>query len=130
MSDGNSRIKQKEKASIRAFLPAIGLIVAGLCAVVAIFLSSPVHNFLIAQFGSQIPNAPEVQYVIAFGLFLVFITIFGLIYAFAAPKPEKMVSERELDREKREREAERRQIKKNKKMVKEKQRDERQRNSR
>jgi hypothetical protein len=60
--------------------------------------------------------------VIAGGIALVLLLVFGMLYAMAAPKPEKTVNEAQLDKEKKERLAEQLRMKKMKRDMKNKMR--------
>jgi uncharacterized BrkB/YihY/UPF0761 family membrane protein len=117
------------KNKLKPFLPAIGFIIIGILALLSFVVSAPVHEFLIDRFGSQIPDEPEIQYLVAGGIFLVLLMFVAMLYSITAPKPPKMVTEKELDREKRERERERLEQKKRQRAMREKAARDRQRQS-
>jgi hypothetical protein len=113
---GRQSGKKKQKSHIRAFLPALGLIMAVALAGVAYVASEPIHQLLMDNMPS-IPAAPEMQYVIAAVMWIIMLAIVGMVYAAAAPKPTKMISEKVLEKEKADRLREKRMVKKRKQQI-------------
>lgn len=108
--------KKKKKDPITAFLPAIGLLLAVAIGAVSYILSDPAHQFLIDNM-NDVPADKEVGYVVAVVIFIVLMLFIAMIYAAFAPKPTKLVSERQLQKEKDEMERERLQRKKRQREV-------------
>ncbi len=109
---------RRQKNALAPFLPVIGFLLAGIVAVIAFFVSDPIHQFLIRQFRGQVPTNPEVRYIIAVAVFLVLILLVAMIYAIFAPKPPKTTSEKQLEQEKREIAREKAERKKRKALIK------------
>jgi hypothetical protein len=92
--------RKKKKDPITAFLPFLGLILAMAFAAIAWVLREPAHEFLIEQI-SDFPQEEEMAYAVAGVLFLIMMMLAALVYALFAPKPHhKLVTEKELKREK------------------------------
>ena len=84
-----------------ALLPVLGLLLAVALGAIAYVMSEPAHQFLIEQLPDQPDLAePNLQYVIAGALFLMMLALVSLVYAAFAPKPDKIVPESELRKEK------------------------------
>ena len=91
--------RQKKKDPLKAFLPAIGLLLALAFAAIAFFLREPVQQLLIDQNVLTEPVDEKVGYVIGGVIFLVLMLFAGFIFALFAPKPAKRVTESELKKE-------------------------------
>lgn len=114
-----SNRSNKNSSSLNKFLPALGLVLAVALAAVSYVLSAPVTEFLegnINNFPDPVQQ-PEIQYVVAVVLFAVLLMFVALLYAAGAPKPEKMISEAELKRERDELAAEKRRRKRQRRRV-------------
>lgn len=120
---------KKKKNPLTPFLPVLGLVLAVALGAIAFILSKPAHEFLMKQI-ETFPQETEVQYVVAGALFIVFLLFAGLIYAIFAPKQEKLVTERELKKEKDYKEKERLAAKKRKRQIQAKMAAERSKKSR
>lgn len=83
---------------LKVFLPLMGLILAAISALFAFVLSGPAYQ-LVRQGFPQIPEAPEIHLIVGIIIFAAFIFLIGGIYAAFAPKPPKIATEKELDRE-------------------------------
>ena len=84
-----------------ALLPLFGLLLAIALGAIAYVLSAPVHELIIEQFPNNVGLAePDLQYVIAGALFVMMLAFVSLVYAAFAPKPDRIVPESELKKEK------------------------------
>lgn len=83
----------------KALLPVFGFILVGAAAAIAWVLSEPLYQLIRANVAG-IPDVPELQIVAGVVVFLVLVLFYGLLYSVFAPRPPKMISESELDREK------------------------------
>lgn len=116
--------KKKKKDPITAFLPAIGLLLIVAIGAVSYILSEPAHKFL-SENMSGVPADKEVGYVVGFVIFIVLMLFIAMIYAAFAPKPPKLVSEKQLQKEKDDREREMRERKKRQRAISRKMAEER-----
>ncbi len=101
------------------FLPAIGLVLLIVAGAAAWFLSDPAYAFL-RENVQNIPTQAVLRYVIAVGIFLVEILLIAALYAAFQPRPPKLATEKQLDREKQERLREREESDRRKKQMREK----------
>lgn len=90
--------REKGPNWLKVFLPLMGLILAAVSALFAFVLSEPAYQ-LVRQGFPQIPEAPEIHLVVGIIIFAAFIFLIGATYAAFAPKPLKIATEKELDRE-------------------------------
>jgi hypothetical protein len=90
----------------KVLTPVVGAIVLIIGGVVAFLLSEPATKYLRTSIIRDLPNRPEVQYVVAFGIFIVLLMFLFIIYAAIAPKPKATTNEAALDKEKKEKLAE------------------------
>jgi len=102
--------RKKKKDPLRAFLPVIGLILIVCFAAISWVVHEPLRDALVENI-SDLPQEneegfTEVGYVAGGSVFVILLMFTSLLYAAFAPKPEKIVSERELLQEKKAREAE------------------------
>lgn len=108
-----------------ALLPLFGLLIVVALAAIAFVASEPIHQLLLDNVdGDTIPEDVEVQYAIAGGVFLMLLALVSMIYAMFAPKPDKIVPEAALRKEKAETQRQRKMQKRkkqeaNRKMAKE-----------
>lgn len=86
-------------------LPVMGFLLAGAGAGIAFVGAKPVTD-LVRKNVNGVPDGDGLQIAVGFGLFLILMLIFAAFYAIFAPKPTKMISEQELDKEKKLREKE------------------------
>jgi predicted outer membrane lipoprotein len=125
MSFEDEYTKQTEKKNpLTAFLPILGLLLAVAFGAIAFIVSEPVQD-LLAENISGFPREQEAQYVVAVVIFISLVLIGGAIYATLAPKPPKLVSERELKKEREQREQEIRDRKRRQRKVQEQMAEER-----
>ncbi|MEO1166351.1 MAG: hypothetical protein AAFV98_21420 [Chloroflexota bacterium] len=114
--DYQSKFAPKKKDPLRPFLPIIGLLIMGIAGVVGWYVSPIVldlglqYDIIPAQVTGAL-TATELQYVVAGMIFLLIVALFATIYAVFAPKPERLVSEASLKKEREDKIAERRRIK-------------------
>jgi len=93
-------------------LPVMGFLLAGVAAAIAFALVEMglAKQMLQTLKINSIPQAGaefnQFKVAVGFGIFMVLLLIFASIYAMLAPKPTKMISEKELDQEKKLREKE------------------------
>jgi type VI protein secretion system component VasK len=102
MTDEDYRIRKAKGVSIRAFLPFLGLVLMIVFGVIAWVLAPIVTDILYNNgvLQSLSPELLERFDLISGGMiFMVMVLITALLYAVAAPKPKKMVTERQLDKE-------------------------------
>ncbi len=97
------------------FLPLMGFILAGLAGIVAFIISDDVMIWV----QNQIPNVPKdpqsdgiLQVVIGVMIFIVLLLFVAAIFALLAPKPTKMITERQLDAERKAKQREKLEMKK------------------
>lgn len=112
---------KKKKDPIRAFLPVIGLVLIVCFAAISWVVHEPIRDAL-AENVTDLPQPgqdgfEEIGYVAGGAVFVVLLMITSLMYSAFAPKPEKIVSERELLREKKERAAEKKARERRKKEI-------------
>lgn len=102
MTDEDYSLKKAKGTSIRAFFPIIGLILIIVFGVIA-WILAPIVTDIVNNAGLLQGFPPELLErfdLISGGLiFMVMMLFTGLLYAVAAPKPTKSVSERDLDKE-------------------------------
>jgi uncharacterized BrkB/YihY/UPF0761 family membrane protein len=104
-------VKPKKKNPINAFLPLIGLFLIAAAGGIGFVLSGPVTQSLqtsiLASNADDIAQNYElVQLIVGVVIAIVILLFVAMIYAMFAPKPTKLTSEKELQREKEERLAE------------------------
>lgn len=93
----------------RVLRPLIGLILGAVAGVIAFIVSEPAANYLMNNTSVAITadQFDIFRAAIGFMVFVVFILIFAALFAALAPKPSKLISEAQLDKEKKEKEKER-----------------------
>lgn len=104
-------VKPKKKNPINAFLPLIGLFLIAAAGGIGFVLSGPVTQSLqtsiLASNADDIAqNYETVQLIVGIVIAIVILLFVAMIYAMFAPKPTKLTSEKELQREKEDRLAE------------------------
>ncbi len=104
--DDDYRMRQGGTNWQKVLMPVMGLLLFGCAAAIGFALSEPATDFVRSNVGN-IPPGPEIQAAVGFGIFLILLLIFGAVYALFAPKPDKIISESELAKEKKARERER-----------------------
>lgn len=120
--------RNKSKSPLTAFLPLMGLFLIVSLGAIAFIASEPVHELIYEQFfvdqelregtpASESFMRDEIQYAVAGGLFVILVLLSGALYAAFAPKPDKVVTERELKQEKAKKEQELREQKRRKQMI-------------
>jgi len=97
--------KPKKKNALNAFLPLIGLFLIAAGAAVGYVLSKPatewLQNTVLPNNYDDIANNFEtVQLIVGIVIAVILLLFTAMIYAAFAPKPTKLVSERELKKEK------------------------------
>lgn len=96
----------------KILLPVMGFIILACSGAISYALSFPATQFV----RQRVEGLPEdeigIQVVVGFSIFLVLIGVFAIFYAMLAPKPSKMISENQLEKEKKAREREYRERKK------------------
>lgn len=112
--DYQSKFAPKKKDPLRPFLPIIGLVIMAIAGAVGWF-GSPIllelgQDYIPAEVTAAM-DAMTLQYVVTGMIFLLVVALFATIYALFAPKPDKLVSEATLKREREEMLAERRRMK-------------------
>jgi len=101
----------KKKNPLQAFLPVLGLLLLLLAGAIGFFASGPVYHILNTNTSlfAQV-SAPQQQMELVVGIVigLLVVMIVSAIYAAAfAPKPSKLVSEKQMMKERQDKEAER-----------------------
>lgn len=106
-SDDGSIKKASGRSWSRVLTPLFGLLIVAASGAIAYVLAEPIFNAILDAIPA-VPAADEVLLAVGIMIFIVFLAIFGGLYAVVAPKPNKAtyVTERELDRLKKERAAE------------------------
>ncbi len=106
--EGGGSLKQAEKKNkITSFLGVIGFVAAVVFLGIAFVLSGPVTDMLsnsIAGFPTNTidfgtSSIPVMQVFVIVVLFMLFMLVSWMVYAFFTPKPEKEVSENVLAKE-------------------------------
>ena len=92
-------IRQNKKNWRTILLPVMGFLLAGAVAGIAFVGAKPITAIL-RENVSGVPEGDGLQVAVGFGIFLTLMLIFVMFYAIFAPKPTKMISEKELDKEK------------------------------
>lgn len=97
--------KPKKKNALNAFLPLIGLFLIAAAAAVGFVLSKPATEWLRDtvlpnNYQDITDNFETVQLIVGVVVAVVILLFTAMIYAAFAPKPTKLVSERELKKEK------------------------------
>ena len=113
--------KKRKSRGIAPYLPILGLILAIALGAISYVLGEPVAN-IVAQ-SVYFPDFEAAAWIMRVIIFVILLLIVGMLYAMAAPKKAKAVTERDLNRERRaataEKEARRKTKRKaNKKMAK------------
>ena len=104
--DADEYDKRHHRTNWRAILlPVMGFLLAGASGGIAFVGAKPITD-LIRKNVAGVPAGDGLQVAVGFGLFLILMLIFAAFYAMFAPKPTKMISEQELDKEKKLREKE------------------------
>ena len=99
------RVRKRSWRTI--LLPVMGFIIAGLSALIAFILSGPIGTRVRDSVsGVTDDNFILVQGAVGFGIFLILLLIFAGIFSIMMPKPTKLVSEKQLERERQAREQE------------------------
>ncbi|MDQ7025088.1 MAG: hypothetical protein Q9P44_05965 [Anaerolineae bacterium] len=111
-SDYRRKYEAKRKDPLKPYYPIIGLILIGIAGAVGYFGRASVYAFVKSNLLTNTTGLPEdsvMEYVVAFGIGLVLIGVFSMVFAVFAPKPKnrKETSESTLKREKEEMDAER-----------------------
>lgn len=107
--------KKSKGITNTALLPLFGLLIIVALGAISFVASEPAHQLLLDNIeGNSIPDEPEVQYAIALALFFVLLAFVSMIYAIFAPKPDRIVPEAQLKKEKMLKERERKAQKKRK----------------
>ena len=114
--DDEYSMKYNRRSWRTILLPLMGFIIAACSAGIAYALSFVATPF-VRQRIQGLPDDDGIQIVIGLSIFLVLIALFAIMYAIFAPKPTKMISESQLDKEKKERERELRERKKRNRKV-------------
>jgi uncharacterized membrane protein len=106
MTDEDYRIRKAKGTTLRAFFPIIGLVLVIVFGVIAYTLAPTVTNILYDN-GVIQGLSPDIlerfDLISGVMIFFVMMLVTGMVYAIAAPKPKKQVTERQLDRERKER---------------------------
>ena len=119
--------QEKKKNPLTAFLPLLGLMLAAAFGLIAYIVSEPVQDMLVQNI-SGFPREQEAQYVVAAVIFISLVLIGGVIYSIFAPKPPKLVTERELKKERDRREQEEKDKKRRRRKVQEQMAEDRRKN--
>lgn len=128
MTEEDYRVRKAKGTSIRAFFPILGLILMIAFGVVAYVLAPLLTNLLDSS--GLIAGLPPELYermdlISGIIIFVVMMLSTALLYAIVAPKPKKVVTERDLDRERKARIAAEQEAKLRKKKVQAKMAEER-----
>lgn len=111
----------------KALMPILGIIIMIAAGAVAYVASEPAYEWLRTTF-PEIPNDPALQLVVGVGIFLLIVMIVALIYSVAfAKKPEYMVTEQELGKERKQKQEEEEAARRRQKLMREKMRESRRR---
>lgn len=96
---------RRKKSVLHGLLPVLGLFLAVALAAIAWVASEPLHELVVRNI-SGFPFTQEGQLVVAGVTWLLLLMVSGMLYALLIPKPDKIISERELNRERKQKEAE------------------------
>ncbi len=98
-------VKRRKKSIIHGLLPVFGLILAVALGAIAWVASEPLHELVVRNM-PQFPYTQEGQWMVAGITWLLLLLVSGMLYALLAPKPPKIISERQLGQERRAKQAE------------------------
>lgn len=104
MSEYGGKYAPKKKPWWQPFLPVLGLVMLIVFGGIAYLLSAPLFEFIDSRVAVRL--APQVQFLVAGAIFIVFVLLTAMIYSAFQPKMPKGVSEQDLDKEKKERQKE------------------------
>lgn len=114
--DSEYAMRQNRTNWRTVLLPVMGFLLAGAGAGIAFVGAKPVTD-LLRKTVSGVPAGDGLTVAVGFGLFMILMLVFAAFYAMFAPKPTKMISEQELDKEKKLREREKAAQKKRRRQV-------------
>jgi uncharacterized ion transporter superfamily protein YfcC len=98
-------MRNRRKSWRTILLPVMGLLLAVCAAGISFALAAPVTDAVRKNI-SGVPAGDTLQIAIGFGIFIVLMLVFAALYGVFAPKPTKIISEKDLDKEKKLREKE------------------------
>lgn len=118
-SDYRGKYEAEKKDPLKPYYPIIGLLLLGIAGVAGYFGRAPVYAFVKSNLLSGATGLPDdtiMEYVVAFGIGLVLIGVFSMVFAVFAPKPKnrKETSESTLKSQKEQMNAERQRAKRRK----------------
>ena len=114
------KFEEKKRDPLRPFYPVIGLLVMAITGAIAYFGAPFVLNYVrpYLPMVMQTADPQTLQWIFVGGIFLITMTIFGMIYAIFAPKQFIAATEQSLTKERQEKELERkRTIARKRKMI-------------
>ncbi len=94
---------RRKKNRLKPYYPLIGFLVGLGLLISAFVLSDPVNKVLrnnILKSNYPFDNQTEMQYIVMGGLFVIFVLVAAMVYAVFAPKPSKLITEKQLEKEK------------------------------
>lgn len=109
-------MRHRRKNWRNILMPVMGLLLACAAAGIAFVGADPVSD-LVRKNIDGVPEGDGLQLAVGFGLFLILMLVFVMFYAMFAPKPKKIISEKDLDKEKKMREKEKLQQKRRRRQV-------------
>lgn len=92
-------MKHRRKNWRSILMPVMGFLLAACLAGISFVGADPLTKIL-RENVSGVPTGDGLQFAVGFGIFLILMMIFAMFYAIFAPKPTKMISEKDLDKEK------------------------------
>jgi len=114
--DSDYEMRQRRTNWRTVLLPVMGFLLAGAGAGIAFVGAEPIAELMRKNI-EGVPAGEGLQVAVGFGLFMILMLIFAAFYAMFAPKPTKLISEQELDKEKKLREREKLAQKKRRRQV-------------
>jgi uncharacterized ion transporter superfamily protein YfcC len=109
-------MKHRRKNWRNILLPVMGLLLAGAVAGISFVGAKPI-TVILRENVAGVPEGDGLQVAVGFGIFLTLMLIFVMFYAIFAPKPTKMISEKDLDKEKKLRQKEKLEQKRRRRQV-------------
>ena len=103
MEDEYVAKSRRKKNKLRPYYPVIGFFLGLILLGVAFVLADPVNDMLrdsLLKDRYPYDIQTEMRYIVTGGLFIIFVLVAAMIYAVFAPKPTKLVTEKQLEKEK------------------------------
>ena len=114
----SGRYRPKKKNPMAKFFPVVGFLLALCLAGIAYVVSKPLNETLMNQVANYpFESADTIQLIVGAVIFLVGMMFIGLIYAAVAPRPTKLATEKQMEKERNEKLREKEMMKRRKREV-------------